>query len=605
MNQLRKQMGAIMLGMAVMFSSIQQVGAEDISSAPALVDTEESNDAVENSGLADVKDSVVQIVVEYVAESGKSYILKSGSGFLIGATTVLTDYDLLSLTDEEKMTAEGYLSAELGTPVSFSEVEGAQTIAARIGVVMYRDVIVTAEMNPYSSREMRLGILNLGDALNRSTAVLGDSSGVPGNAQVYTLGYKNVTLMQPGVETERLSQRDLKVSEGVIKGEVVESDISYLNHTAKISQGNDGGPTVDENGLVIGMNLYGGYEDGSYRTLGVNEIKELLESCEIPYQESGLSSISAQDIADARTVESSVDYGLLDDYILNYSLLEKSEYTEESYRILEEALANARNIKADKTATQAEIDGAVEQLGLAKAGLVQAKKTNWPFLITLGVLILAVLTALVLYILKLNGILFRKTEPEKLLTLSEMEMQNKASGSKEGAGTRESFGCGTSSGSVRGSGRREADIVMPRPRNSGHLGKGGESGGYKETTVLGVENPAQSEGTVVLGGQPAALEAYLIRKSNSDKIKIEGRQFRIGKDKSQVNYCVTDNPSISRCHAQIQQKDRKYYLSDLQSTNFTYLNGRILMSDEKAELQDNDVIRFSNEEYLFSIRKGD
>lgn len=587
MNQLRKQMGAILLGMAVMFSSIQQVGAEDISSAPALVDTEESSGEAEISGLSDVKDSVVQIVLEYVAESGKSYILKSGSGFLIGSNTVLTDYDLLSLTDEEKMTAEGYLSAELGVPVSFSEVEGAQTIAARIGVVMYRDVIITAEMNPYSSREMRLGILNLGEALNRSTAVLGDSSGVPGNAQIYTLGYKNVTLMQPGVEPERLSQRDLKVSEGVIKGEVQESDISYLNHTAKISQGNDGGPTVDENGLVIGMNLYGGYEDGSYRTLGVNEIKELLESCEIPYQESGLSSISAQDIADARTVESSVDYGLLDDYILNYSLLEKGEYTEESYQILEEALANARNVKADKTATQTEIDGAVEQLGLAKAGLVQAQKTNWPFLITLGVLILAVLTALVLYILKLKGILFRKTEPEKLLTLSEMEMQNK------------------SSGAIETSGRREPDIVLPRPRNSGHLGKGGESGGYKETTVLGVENAAQSEGTVVLGGQPAALEAYLIRKSSSDKIKIEGRQFRIGKDKSQVNYCVTDNPSISRCHAQILQKDRKYYLADLQSTNFTYLNGRILMSDEEAELKDNDVIRFSNEEYLFCIRKGD
>lgn len=575
MNRLRKQISAVFLGMAVMFSSVQQVGAENIGSAPALADTEDETEKTETAGLESVKDSVVQVVTEYVAENGTSYILKSGSGFLIGSGTVLTDYELLSLTEEEKAAAEVYLSGELGFTVSFAQAEGAQTITAQIGVVMYRDVVLSAEINPYSSREMRLGILNLSETLNRSTAVLGDSGTVSSGREVYTLGYKTISVMQPGQEVERLSQRDIKVSQGTAGGEVTDANLIYLSHGAKISRGVSGGPTVDENGLVVGMNLYGGFEDGSYRTLAVNEIKELLASCEIPYQESGLSSISAQDIVDAREPETGADTGLLDDYILNYSLIEKSGYTEESYQALEKALTQARDIKNDKNATEEEVNHAVEQLSIAKAGLVPKKNINYPFLITLGILIFAVVLGFVLYILKIKGVLFQKKEPEKILTLDEMTMAAKP------------------------------EIVMPKPRNSGGLGRSGESGGYKETTVLGVESPSYNEGTVVLGSRAPVFEAYLIRKSNGEKIRINGNEFFIGKDKSRVSYCISDNPSISRCHAKIGNRNMKYYLSDMQSTNFTYLNGRILAAGEEAELKDTDSIRFSNEDYLFSIRKGD
>lgn len=590
MNKLRKQASAIALGFIVMFSSIQQVWAEDLSSTPALVDTEDNEIQAEISTLDDAKDSVVQIIVHYVAENGKSYILKSGSGFLINGTTVLTDYNMLSLTQEEQAAAAAYLTTELGVPVSFTEAEGTQVIAAQIGVVMYRDVVISATVNQYSSREMRLGILNVSEELNRTTAVLGDSSLVTPNTKLYALGYKNVTVMQAGVETERLSQRDIKVSEGVSSGEVAVGDISYINHTAKISQGNTGGPTVDINGLVVGMNLYGEYGDGSYCTLTVNEIAELLDSCQIIYQESALPYISEKDIEDAKTEMYSIDYSLLDNYIVNYSMLEKSNYTEESYQVLEQALEHASEVRADQAASQADVDEAVVQLGAAKAGLVIAQKTNWPFLITLIILILVVLTGAVLIILKMTGVIFKKTEPEKLLTLSEINMQK---------------GGVAAPMQPEHAMRQEPEIVLPKPRNSGGLRRGGEFSGYKETTVLGVENLAQSEGTVLLGAQAVSVEAYLIRKSNSEKIRIDGKTFTIGKDGSRVNYCIADNPSISRCHAQIQQRDMKYYLSDMQSTNFTYLNGRILMTGEEAELKDKDEIRFSNEEYYFSIRKGD
>ena len=149
MNRLGKQIGAIVFGVTLLFSSMQQVWASEAGQTPAVVDTEgtveETTEADENvevsTDLESVKDSVVQVVVEYVAETGQTYILKSGSGFLISENVVLTDYNLLSLSEEEMATAEAYLSTELGKVVSFSEVEGAETITAQIGVVMYLSLI--------------------------------------------------------------------------------------------------------------------------------------------------------------------------------------------------------------------------------------------------------------------------------------------------------------------------------------------------------------------------------------------------------------------------------------------------------------------------------
>ncbi len=596
MIRIRKQISAVLFGAAVMFSSMQQVGAEQISPIPAVMDTEDNTEQAvvqeetqeepveETAGIESAKDCAVQVIIEYIEqESGKSYILKSGSGFLISENVVLTDYSLLSLSDEEKAAAEVYLSTELGKTMSFTESEGAQIITTQLGVVMYRDVVVSAEINQYSSQEMRLGILNLSDSLNRSTAVFGDSGSLVADTELYSIGYRTLSVMNPGQDTERLTQRDVKVSQGEYNGAVDEANLIYLSHTAKISVGCDGGPTVDEDGLVVGMCLYGGFEDGSYRTLAVNEIKDLLENCEIPYQEAGNSSGLAAEILDARAAESvNADKELLDDYILNYSMIDKEDYTEESYALLEEALHRAREVKQDNDAAQEEVDEAVEQLMSAKESLVGRKEINYPFIITLSILILFIITTLVLYILKLKGIIYKKTESNQIVTLDEIPDSAKS-----------------------GALKREPEMVIPKPRTSGRLGKGEESGGYKETTVLGVKAPAESEGTIVLGTQSASVEAYLIRTGRPEKIRIEGSEFLIGKDKGRVNYCIMNNPSISRCHAKIKMKDGKFYLSDMQSTNFTYLNGRILEYGEEAELKDGDSVRFSNEDYSVQIGKGD
>lgn len=72
--------------------------------------------------------------------------------------------------------------------------------------------------------------------------------------------------------------------------------------------------------------------------------------------------------------------------------------------------------------------------------------------------------------------------------------------------------------------------------------------------------------------------------------------FFIGKLKSEVDYCLDQNV-ISRYHAKITKEDGKYYITDLNSTNGTYLNGGMLQTYEKKEILLGDEIAFANISY--------
>lgn len=548
MSGVRKQIGLLFLGILFLLLPVKQEHAAEANQMDAA------------------KDSVVQVVVEYVDDQGNIYVLKSGSGFLVNKKEVLTNYHLITLTDEEETAAAAYLSDVLGKKVSFQSSQETDEIAYQVGVVLVQDVVINTTVNEYSSKTMDLGILDLNDTINRSTAVLGDSDNLDNISEIYTLGYRDVAAMN-AEETPLLSQSDLLSQQGVLNGVQQEADLSYIGHTAPISAGNSGGPTVDADGNVIGINVFrsdGG--TGTYESLAINEVKKLLDSCEITYQESGLVSVSEPSPGSTEDVLTDTDTGLLDSYMVSLGMLNKNDYTSESFQELETALDSAQNIKTDKTATQEEIDAAVEQMKAAKDGLVEKSHVNWVLIGVITAVFLIIVGSLVLYILKLKGILWKKQEKDRLITLNEATAQDK--------------------------------IAIPKPRNSGGLTPlSAKQETFQETTVLNAGKV--EEGTVVLGLSGSIGNAYLIRSSNTEKIMLNATEFILGKDRGRVNYCINDNPSVSRCHAKIEKKGMAYCVSDLQSTNYTYLNGKILMAGEEFELKEGDTIRLSNEEFSF------
>lgn len=120
-------------------------------------------------------------------------------------------------------------------------------------------------------------------------------------------------------------------------------------------------------------------------------------------------------------------------------------------------------------------------------------------------------------------------------------------------------------------------------------------GGYGETTLLNE--------TTVLGQVPQQPKwnAFIIRVRNSEKVIINKPVFRIGKERSYVDYFIGDNTAISRSHANIINRDDNFYIVDTNSTNHTYVDGLMLQNNVETKLTNGCKIRLANEDFEFKI----
>lgn len=135
--------------------------------------------------------------------------------------------------------------------------------------------------------------------------------------------------------------------------------------------------------------------------------------------------------------------------------------------------------------------------------------------------------------------------------------------------------------------------VMQQPSIKGNFGEttvlGGTGGRIGETTVLNANTEAPQ------------INPRLIRAKNNERININKPVFRIGKERSYVDYFIGDNPAISRSHANIVERNGEYFLVDTNSTNHTYINGGILQPNTEVRLSHGAKVRFANEEFEFQL----
>lgn len=118
------------------------------------------------------------------------------------------------------------------------------------------------------------------------------------------------------------------------------------------------------------------------------------------------------------------------------------------------------------------------------------------------------------------------------------------------------------------------------------------------TVILG-----EAGGTVMLGESFAAKpqpKGYLIRTKTGECVEVRGLVFKVGKEYGKVDYCIADNPAISRLHMEILHHDGQWYVCDLNSTNKTYLNCCALTAREENRLEYGNSLRLGNEEFTFT-----
>ena len=92
----------------------------------------------------------------------------------------------------------------------------------------------------------------------------------------------------------------------------------------------------------------------------------------------------------------------------------------------------------------------------------------------------------------------------------------------------------------------------------------------------------------------------LTRRSTGVTVNISKPVFRIGKERDRVDFCVTENRTVSRVHATIYTRDGSCFIEDNNSTNKTYINGTPLLPEREIKLKSGDVLTLSNEEFDFT-----
>ena len=94
--------------------------------------------------------------------------------------------------------------------------------------------------------------------------------------------------------------------------------------------------------------------------------------------------------------------------------------------------------------------------------------------------------------------------------------------------------------------------------------------------------------------------ASLTRQVTGEKIELGKPSFVLGKNPEKSDYAGADNTNISKVHAVITMRNGRYYVMDQNSTNGTFINGRIIKAGQETEILPGDCLMLANEEFIFN-----
>ena len=108
------------------------------------------------------------------------------------------------------------------------------------------------------------------------------------------------------------------------------------------------------------------------------------------------------------------------------------------------------------------------------------------------------------------------------------------------------------------------------------------------------------ERTVLLAEPPRPEGPELICEQTGETVPLTKFPFYIGSTREYADF-VPAGEGVSRIHCCISKKGDNYYLSDLNSTNGTYLNGKEVVPGKDVLLSANDEIRIISQEFYMKF----
>ena len=95
---------------------------------------------------------------------------------------------------------------------------------------------------------------------------------------------------------------------------------------------------------------------------------------------------------------------------------------------------------------------------------------------------------------------------------------------------------------------------------------------------------------------PQPQQAYFHRLRTRELAPIHN-VLRIGKERSSADFFIGNNAAISRRHAVIEQRVTSYYITDLNSTNHTFINGQPIPVNMPVEIRPGMTIQLADEQF--------
>lgn len=556
-------------------------------SVTVLAAGEEGTDPIEEDQVQattdDPTDGILQVYLAYVDDNGTRTLLYGGTCFLINEEYVLSNYHIFNLDEVDN---SGVTKREaIMNMLNLDELPNNDP-HLKVFVYANRDMSVEATIHEsVQSSAMDFVALKLSDKIyDRQPLVLGDSSIMKQQDVVYALGFPSDSIENKEFNTKA----DVSVVDGTISKVTVREKADVFEHTAPLNSGNSGGPLLNALNEVIGINtfIYGNNVGTKSYTVQINALKSALDTFGIAYTDGvhdraaldgGAVASSAgtvnqsgsDDTADTDTEEQNQALLTeLNNEISRAKAMDTEGYTEESVQVLNDTIESAEDVAASTDATEAQIQTAIDDVRAAVDGLEEQSGLNIILIAGIGAAVLIIVIIIIVVIV--------------LATSGKKKKANAVGGGN------------VPPVSPVQPVQNSQPIHQPQMYAPGN-GTVPQAEGAGETTLL---DSGAGETTLLSG---AGGGAYLIRKKNGEKIMITSQNFAIGKERRRVNYCISDNTSVSRFHAVITKKGSDYYIADQKSSNFTFVNGVQLSPYKETLLTDRSTIKLSDEEFEFHL----
>ena len=504
-----------------------------------------------------------------------------GSAFLINENTLLTCYHVVHITDEDE---RAYFKSEYGN--DWEKHMGIQVIVANGTYVAATERLGNAEVD--------FSILTLQDKIANHSILTLRKEPTSTSEAITALGFPyTVTELTEGMATKFTAEDVTATSGTVSKAQTTMYGINYIQHNALIQGGNSGGPLVDVNGCVVGINsaVDAKSESYSYAT-AIDQVIISLDSLGIDY----LSADSSVAPANDETGDSDGDEGsdndgpvsapveVVDKSALNAAIAanqgkDQSIYTAESWAEFDSALRAAERIADNDDATQTEVDSALSDLN--RAVLVEKPSGINPILIG-GIAAAVIIVVAVILIVVLTS--KKKESKDTYSSFSGGDFTAPAPTPAPAAPANNGGFAAVAPQNVQynasyPSGAGETDVL---------------TSGAGETSVLS----SNAGETSVLSSKPYAI---LIRKIGGEQVTVSASNFTIGRERRRVDYCISNNTSVGRSHAKLVNNNGSICVVDLDSKNGTFVNGVKCAPNVSVPLHSGDTLTLADEDFEIKL----